>query len=229
MTPDGEAARRAWARLAGVDELRELQVMVDPASLLGRPGWIAILALDGTITAAVPRAELATPVADALAGLTPTEAVTPEVVRPRLPATSAVLGPAWLSYPPRAFVPPGDGEADPVTPAELAGFLAEVPRDDLLESSVDELAEPLFAGRTPDGTLAAVAGYRRWPNDVAHISILTAPAHRRRGHAHRAASRALAHAADRGLLPQWRARPEASRALARRLGLVELGAQLSLA
>jgi hypothetical protein len=38
----------------------------------------------------------------------------------------------------------------------------------------------------------------------------------------------IGRALDEGLLPQWRARPAASQGLARRLGLVELGAQLSL-
>ena len=73
-----------------------------------------------------------------------------------------------------------------------------------------------------------MCGYRRWPNDVAHLSVLAHPGHRREGHARRAAAAAIRRAIDDQLLPQWRARSPASRALARRLGLVELGAQLSL-
>jgi hypothetical protein len=227
MTPDGTPARRAWARLAGLDELRELQVVVDPASPLGRAGWIAILGLDGTVTAAVPRPELKEPVEAALAGLTADDATRPELVRPRLPATGDVLGPAWLSYPPPGYVPPAlDGDVRPASPDDLASLFARVPRDDLLESSMDELPDPVFASRTPDGEVAAACGYRTWPNGVAHISVLTDPAHRRRGHARRAAHPALTHALDAGLLPQWRARPLASQALAARLGLVRLGAQL---
>jgi hypothetical protein len=42
------------------------------------------------------------------------------------------------------------------------------------------------------------------------------------------AARAIDEAAAEGLLPQWRARPVASQQLAGSLGLVQLGAQLSL-
>jgi hypothetical protein len=38
----------------------------------------------------------------------------------------------------------------------------------------------------------------------------------------------VTHALDAGLLPQWRARPEASRRVARALGFRELGSQLSI-
>jgi hypothetical protein len=38
----------------------------------------------------------------------------------------------------------------------------------------------------------------------------------------------VSRALDDGLLPQWRARPEPSRRLARTLGFRELGAQLSI-
>lgn len=227
MTADGEPARRVWARLAGLDELRGLQVVVDPASGLGRAGWIAILALDGTVTASVPRAELREPVEIALAGLTLDDAIRPAVVRPRLPPTAAVLGPAWLSYPPHDFAPgEGSDHPDPLSPAELAAFLARAPRDEVLESSMDDPLDHLFASRTATGALAAVCGYRRWANGVAHLSVLTDPTHRREGHGRRAATPAIRHAIGAGLLPQWRARPAASKALARRLGLVEMGAQL---
>lgn len=41
-------------------------------------------------------------------------------------------------------------------------------------------------------------------------------------------SAAVAHALTAGLLPQWRARAQASRRVARALGLRELGSQLSV-
>ncbi|MFE2695226.1 GNAT family N-acetyltransferase [Streptomyces mirabilis] len=58
--------------------------------------------------------------------------------------------------------------------------------------------------------------------------LLTAPGERGRGLARRVASAAVAQALDDGLLPQWRARPMASRNVARALGFRELGSQLSL-
>ncbi|WP_437441411.1 GNAT family N-acetyltransferase [Streptomyces aureus] len=46
--------------------------------------------------------------------------------------------------------------------------------------------------------------------------------------ARHAGSAAVAHALAAGLLPQWRARPPASRRVARSLGFRELGSQLSV-
>ncbi|WP_223839676.1 GNAT family N-acetyltransferase [Saccharopolyspora pogona] len=71
-------------------------------------------------------------------------------------------------------------------------------------------------------------GYQTWPASTAHLCILTAPKQRGRGLARQVASAAVAHALDAGLLPQWRARPEASRRVATALGFRALGAQLSV-
>ncbi|MET9675820.1 GNAT family N-acetyltransferase [Streptomyces sp. NPDC006482] len=59
-------------------------------------------------------------------------------------------------------------------------------------------------------------------------ALVTAPAARGRGLARRVASAAVAHALADRRLPQWRARPPASRRVAAALGFEELGAQLSL-
>ena len=78
------------------------------------------------------------------------------------------------------------------------------------------------------GQVAAAAGYRDWPSGIAHMSVLTAASARGRGLARAAASAAVAHAIGEGRLPQWRARPEASRRTARALGFRELGSQVSI-
>jgi len=78
------------------------------------------------------------------------------------------------------------------------------------------------------GQVVAAAGYRDWPCGTAHLSVLTAAAARGRGLARAAASAAVAHAIGEGKLPQWRARPEASRRIARALGFRELGSQVSI-
>jgi L-amino acid N-acyltransferase YncA len=72
------------------------------------------------------------------------------------------------------------------------------------------------------------AGYRNWPCAIAHLSVLTASASRGRGLARAAASAAVAHAIEEGKLPQWRARAQASRRVARALGFRELGSQASI-
>ena len=205
-----------------------VQVVVDAASPLGRRGWIGILVIGTTVTASVPRADLERPVAEALAGLTGTDATNPDVVVPRLPPTRAMIGPAALFYPPHGFSVPELAGVDEVTRSEVEAWLEAASQDDLEESGVDELSGTVFGSRTASGELGAVCGYRHWPNDVAHLSVLASPRHRRQGHGQRAALAAIKRAMEEELLPQWRARPLASQALARSIGLIQVGAQLGL-
>jgi len=58
--------------------------------------------------------------------------------------------------------------------------------------------------------------------------VLTAPERRGLGLARVVASAAVADSLANRLLPQWRARPEPSRLVARALGFRELGGQLSI-
>ena len=92
---------------------------------------------------------------------------------------------------------------------------------------MEEISTPAFTVRE-QGQIVAAAGYRNWPGETAHLSVLTAPAARGRGLARAAASAAVAHAIESQKLPQWRARPEASRRVARALGFRELGSQVSI-
>jgi GNAT superfamily N-acetyltransferase len=63
---------------------------------------------------------------------------------------------------------------------------------------------PAFGAFDDDGGLVSMAGYERWLDRIAHISIVTRPD--RRGHGHGAAAVALAaeHGLSHGLLPQYR-------------------------
>src|SRR5262249_12305546 len=79
-----------------------------------------------------------------------------------------------------------------------------------------------------DEQLVAAAGYRVWLDDIAHLSVLVDPRHRGRQLAAMAAGSATEHALAHGLLAQWRARPPVSRAVARKLGYVDVGQQISL-
>jgi GNAT superfamily N-acetyltransferase len=222
-----EAAQEAWARLLGLSRLEGSQVVVDPDSWLAPRGWIGILAIGTTITVSVPRPDLEARVHGALQGLTADGATTPEIVTPRMPPTRASLGPAALFYPPSRFAV-SSREHDEASSAELADLLAAASVDDLDESGIAHVDGPTFVSRASDGRVAAASGYRRWPNAVAHLSVLTHPAHRRQGHGRRASSLAVQHAIADALLPQWRARPIASQELARTLGLLAVGAQFSL-
>ncbi|MEV4541235.1 GNAT family N-acetyltransferase [Micromonospora echinaurantiaca] len=110
---------------------------------------------------------------------------------------------------------------------DVAGLLAEVPADDAAESGLGDITSDVFVVRE-DSRVVAAAGYRRWPGSVAHLAVLAGVRSRGRGLAGAAASAAVADALRDHLLPQWRARPEASRRLARRLGFRELGNQVSI-
>uniref|UniRef100_UPI003BAB0039 GNAT family N-acetyltransferase n=1 Tax=Streptomyces sp. NBC_01001 TaxID=2903713 RepID=UPI003BAB0039 len=99
--------------------------------------------------------------------------------------------------------------------------------EDAGEAALDEITSPAFVVRE-QGQVVAAAGYRAWPSRTAHIGVLTAPAVRGQGLARVTGSATVAHALAAGLLPQWRARPPASRRVAASLGFEELGFQLSI-
>lgn len=202
-------------------------MVVDPSSWLAPTGWIGIVAIAETITASVPRPELEAPVKAVLDDLDASAAVQPEVVGPLLPPFGSSLGPVPLFHPPEDFTAPRC-TFDTPSAEDLRRFLRSVASDDLDESGVDRLDSPGFASRTDRGAVAAICGYRRWPNRVAHLAVVTLPTPRSKGHGRKAASAAIAHALANGLLPQWRARPLPSQRLARSLGLEQMGAQLSL-
>jgi len=223
-----EAARRAWARLTGLPTLEPLRVFIDPESPLCPRGWIGILALDGTVTVSVPRRDLEAFLVDAMKGLTSEEATSPDAVLPRLPPMRATLGPVSLFYPCAGFLVGDESGVEKVSRHEVRALAESVASDEVDESGILKITSPAFGSRSEAGVLAALCGYRRWSNDVAHLSVLTHPEHRRRGHGRRAATAAIRHATEAGLFPQWRARPPVSQALARSLGLTELGTQLSV-
>lgn len=217
----------AWRQLAGAQPEGQLRVVVNPESWLAPPGWVGIVAIGDVITASVPRAELEEPVQAALAGVAGHEATSVDALLARMPPATATLGPAQLFYPPGNFEPL-DAEGERAVETEIARLLAAAAPEDLGESGLAHIESAAFVSRAPDGAVASACGYQRWPNGVAHLFVLTHPEHRRRGHGRRAAAAATASAVAEGLLPQWRARPTASQRLALELGLVRMGAQLSV-
>jgi GNAT superfamily N-acetyltransferase len=212
-----------------LDQLRDLQVVVDAGSALCPKGWLGLLSLDGTVTAVVPNADQVPMARAALAGLTPAEVTTPAVAVPRFDGVAELLGPAALFYP-TAPLPGSARERQPVDRAELdelGDLLHDAGTEDANESSLANISAPAFVIR--DGAvIVAACGWRAWPGGIAHLSVLTRPAYRRQGLAQAVAAHAIERAASEGLLPQWRAKPAASQQLAKSLGLVRLGAQLSL-
>lgn len=249
MSRAADRARRLWEVLAGSVTAFPtdggVAVVVAPDSLLCPPGWVGVVELEGSALVTAPDAATADRVRT-LTGLTGGSRTDARAVSARLPVVE-VLGPARLAYLDAASLttvelrtaPPPDDHADHARPdlrdvvaldasgPALRALLDRVTADDADESGVGELTSPAFALRRA-GAVVAAAGFRAWPGDVAHLSVLSAPEVRGLGYGRLVARAATTAALDAGLLPQWRARVEPSRRIARSLGYRDLGSQLSV-
>ena len=220
--------RRLWAELAGAPVTfgdSGVEVVVSPASLLCPPGWVGIVALGGSAIATAPDAHSAEGLRQALHGLSAAQTI----AGGSLPAAET-LGPAILAYCDPAGFRPAPFRTVEVIPADhpdVTALLARVSAEDAGEAGLDDITSPAFVVRA-GGHVVAAAGYREWPGETAHLSVLTELVHRGRGLAGAVSSAAVTEALAAGLMPQWRARPAASRRVARALGFRELGGQLSI-
>jgi GNAT acetyltransferase len=219
-TGTGTAARFAPA----------LRVAVSPRASVCPPGWVGIVVLGGAALATAPDHGTARLVEEALGGLPAASLTDAYILKSRLPV-AAILGPASLAYlDPAEFRPrPGNVVIAPLDldDRDFRQFVRAADPGETEESGIEELTSPAFAVRER-GQVVAAAGYRDWPCRTAHLSVLTAAAARDRGLARATASAAIAHAIGEDRLPQWRARPLASRRVARALGFRELGLQVSI-
>ncbi|MFC6023385.1 GNAT family N-acetyltransferase [Plantactinospora solaniradicis] len=225
-------AQRVWAALSGTPvtfTTSAIEVAVSPQSLLCPSGWVGIVVMGNAVIATAPDDSAAEIVQHALNGLPVAAMTDTAAVCDRLPINET-LGPATLAYCDTASFRPVQSSAVQTSPADhtdMRTLLARVPTEDADESGLAGITSPAFVVRSGSDIIAA-AGYRAWPSKTAHLSVLTAPAERRRGLARVVATAAVAAALEDDLLPQWRARPEASRRVARALGFSELGSQLSI-
>ncbi|MGW6008498.1 GNAT family N-acetyltransferase [Streptomyces sp. NPDC055210] len=228
-------ARGLWEDLAQVpvsfDPPGSVNVVVSPRSKLCPDGWVGVVALGGSAIVTAPNDQAARFVRDAL-GSMPVEAVVDGVLLREALPVRRVLGPAALAYvSPAGYRPVEAGalavEQLPPAHEDLRRLEHVAGDDDAGEAYLDEITSPAFVVREY-GRVVAAAGYRDWPRRTAHVSVLTAPEARGRGLARVTGSAAVTQALTGGLLPQWRARPPASRRVATALGFVELGSQLSM-
>jgi hypothetical protein len=225
-------AQRLWIGLAGAPvafRAAAAEVVVSPRSSVCPPGWVGMVVLAGAAIVTVPDQRCLDLVRHAFDRLPAPARTDPDAVHAALPVVTT-LGPAVLAYCDDAGFRPHDrGPVEPVaaTDAGIEALVAAVPADDINEAGPHEITSTAYVVRA-GAEVVAVAGYSLWPDDTAHLHVLTAPAHRGRGLARLVAAAAVADALAAGLLPQWRARPAASRRVARALGFRELGSQLSL-
>jgi RimJ/RimL family protein N-acetyltransferase len=222
--------RALWESLGpGASFAPAPRAAVVPGSRMCPPGWAGLVVIGGQVLITAPDQRAAGLIEDALSGV-PLDAITSaEVLRRRLPVAE-LRGPARLAYlDPAGFRPERGIEAVPMDPGQpgFRQFLAAVSPADREECGLDDITSPAFVIQER-GRVVAAAGYQGWPEQTAHLSLLTAPAARHRGLGRAAASAAVAHALAHQRLPQWRARVEASRRVARALGFRDLGAQVSL-
>jgi hypothetical protein len=227
-------ARGLWETLAAVPvsfaTSGGLTVVTSPGSGLCPPSWAGIVMLGDAAIATVPTEGAAQVLRRSLAAVPAGSLTRPEAIKAVLPVTE-VLGPATLAYVARdGFRPaPAHHAVEQLAPGhrDLRELVRSAGPEDADESGLEEITSPAFVVR--EGTdVVAAAGYRAWPAATAHVCVLTDPHWRGRRLARQTASAAVAHALAAGLLPQWRARPPASRQVARALGFRELGSQLSV-
>ena len=226
------AARELWEYLAGTAAgfAPAISVAVAPRSSVCPPGWAGIVVTGNAVLATAPDHGTALAVERALSDLPAAWLTGAEVLRRRL-RIAEIRGPAALAYlDPADFRPqPGAGITGPLDLDHrgLQRFLIAAGAGDVEESGLRGITSPAFAV-CEHGQVVAAAGYRDWPCGTAHLSVLTASGARDRGLARAAASAAVTHAIGEGRMPQWRARPEVSRRVARALGFRELGSQVSI-
>lgn len=230
-------ARTLWQELTAVPDAAfgtpgRPAVFVAPDSSLAPPSWVGVVAVGDAALITAPTGRAAESARSALDGLTTDGLTDPATVAGLLPVADT-LGPAVLAYlAPGTLRPAGQAAAAPawhLMPghAALRALLAEAGPSDAGESGLADVTSPVFVVRKGTDVLAA-AGYECWPRNTAHLCVLTAPGARGRGLARQVAHAATAHALTAGLLPQWRARPPASRRVAQALGYREAGRQLSV-
>jgi hypothetical protein len=234
IMPPGELTARAravWESLAHVPVAFApvVRVAVSPASSLCPPGWAGLVVIAGNAIATAPDAQAAQIMQHALNSMPAASVADAAVLRRELTIVE-MLGPASLAYlDPGDFQPSSEPGAETVDVFDHAfrRFISGADAGDLNESGIAEISSPAFVIREREHIVAA-AGYCDWPGEVAHLSVLTATQARGRGLGGVAASAAVEYALRADRLPQWRARLEASRRIARRLGFQELGSQVSI-
>lgn len=207
-------------------------VVAAPGHRAAPPGWVGVVEILGAVVVAAPP-ELVDTLRMRVADAPSVQALTDAAAsRDVLGPIAAVLGPAVLFYGDAASAARSGHVVGPLALSDdrVQAVLASATPVEVVESGLADTTSGVWLALSDDGTPAALCAWREWPHRVAHICVVTATAHRGRGHAAAAASAALDAACADSMLPQWRAAETnvASAALAARLGLHPVGRQLSI-
>ena len=119
------------------------------------------------------------------------------------PVAARVIGPAYIGY--AREIGPVDGGARSLEAEDAAALDRLRGNCDPTEwdhggSTIDQSVSGVFV----DGELVAAAGYEIWGRSIAHISIVTHPDFRGRGHGRAAVAHVAHRAISAGLLAQYR-------------------------
>jgi GNAT superfamily N-acetyltransferase len=143
-----------------------------------------------------------------LAGITVAEVDDPVVMAQLcgLPLSRAI-GPAPLTY----------ADAATLRPLPTAGTRLLTTDDEAVHETLAAACDPAewahggsafdvlpLVGRFVADNLVALAGYERWGEQIAHIAVITHPAHRRRGYGAEAVSLLAETVVARGMIAQYR-------------------------
>jgi len=226
-----EQVCRVWRELAGAPTaLQGSGCTIVAREDSDEAARVSVVQLGGATVVVVPPA-LVDRFRDLIASQPGCDLTNPSSVVELLGPVARFLGPASLAYADGGcFQPRGTGAATtlPAGHDAVLDLTAACGPQDAGESGIALATSPVSVIEA-DGKLLAACGYQVWAAALAHIGVLTHPRWRGQGLATSVASPSVAHALEAGLVPQWRARCTltASRRIARSLGFVELGRQLS--
>jgi GNAT superfamily N-acetyltransferase len=138
-----------------------------------------------------------------------------------------IVGPAFIGYGSADSLDLRDASlARPISShAEVRRLQAACQPEEWDHGGSEPEHEHTFGFVGQDNELLALSGYKVWNDSIAHISIVTHPLHRGRGHGRAAVALAAQQALTAGLLPQYRTLRQntPSMNIAKRLGFIEYG------
>jgi GNAT superfamily N-acetyltransferase len=144
------------------------------------------------------------------------------------------VGPAWVGYADAGVFRPATFGAQTRILTRADSSAVDALRDSCpvieWEHGGSAVGHDTTAGTFVDGVLASLAGYEVWGERIAHIAIVTHPAHRGQGHGRAAVACVAREALARGLVLQYRTLESntASRRIGESLGFVHWATSLAV-
>jgi GNAT superfamily N-acetyltransferase len=223
-----------WARdfACSSDELRPTRTRVQQhtGTLADNPG-IWILVAGGAPLISLP-ADTIDALADRAQGWSAADvadvAALQQQLTPVCPRTvDKIIGPAFIGYGTAGSLDLRDARfARPISSQdEVRQLQAACQPEEWNHGGSEPGREQTFGFVDHANELLALSGYKVWNDSIAHISIVTHPLYRGRGHGRAAVALAAQHALAAGLLPQYRTLQQnaPSMSIAKRLGFIEYG------